>query len=204
MEKEHDEEAEPDTLRIRKMSYLVTGIFKRESSAQIAITDLVQQLGYQPEDICVLMGDPVKTREFAARTGVRPEDQPACTAAAAGSGAGLGAIVGAVLAGVAGTGYLAAVTGTGGAEAPFLFGPFEALVGGAGAGAIAGGLIGGVSGAGIAEGLARQFLSPLRDGSIVLAVRADDVQLDVVQQTLYKDQAILVDAPGQRPRNHVT
>src|SRR5258708_26897055 len=144
------------------MNDLITGSFADTVSAERAI-DRLQQLGYQPSDISVLMNEETKSRYIAKERGES-------AAQGAGVGHGIGGAVGAVIAGVVATGSVVALAGTGGGAVPLVAGPLAAALAGAGAGGIGGGLVGALIGVGIPRDRAEQYQADLENGRIVVGV----------------------------------
>lgn len=161
-----------------------SGLFRDRTSAEEAVNRL-HEMGYQQEDISVMMSDKTKADEFAKSTGSK-------AAKGAATGATIGGGLGAIVAGLTATGSIAAVAATGGAAAPLIAGPLAAALAGLGAGGLTGGIVGGLIGAGIPEHKAREYERGLNEGGIVVAVppRAEtrDRLRDVFPQDSYQEQ----------------
>ncbi len=140
-----------------------TGIYDDRASAENAVARL-HALGYDDDEISVMMNDQTRARDFAEQTGSK------ATAGAA-TGAAVGGGLGAIVAGLTATGSVAAIVGTGGAATPLVVGPLAAALAGLGAGGVAGGVIGALIGAGIPEDKAKRYADRLNDGGILLGVR---------------------------------
>ncbi|HLJ83607.1 MAG TPA: general stress protein [Candidatus Eremiobacteraceae bacterium] len=146
------------------MDEWVTGIFRDKGAADDAVDDL-QKAGYGMNDISVMMTDDTRTKKFAAEKGTKAPEGAA-------AGGVVGGAIGAILAGVTATGSIAAIAATGGAAAPLVVGPLAAALAGLGAGAVGGGIVGGLIGLGIPEVRAKEYEQKLRDGGILVGVRA--------------------------------
>jgi hypothetical protein len=141
-----------------------TGIYEDRTSAESAVARL-HALGYDDDEISVMMNDQTRARDFAEETGSK-----ASTGAA--TGAAVGGGLGAIIAGLTATGSVAAIVGTGGAATPLVVGPLAAALAGLGAGGVAGGVLGALIGAGIPEHKAKQYADRLNDGGILLGVQS--------------------------------
>jgi hypothetical protein len=172
------------------MADLITGVFRDRAAAERAVSDL-HNLGYQAQDISVMMNDQTRARDFAVETGSRATE-------GAGVGAGIGGTLGAIVAALTATG---AVVATGGAAAPLVAGPLAAALAGAGAGGLTGGLIGGLVGAGIPEDRAVAYETDLSTGGILVGVEADSINATRVRQILEADGAR--DVQNQAPTTAV-
>ncbi len=161
-----------------------SGLFRDRSSAEDAVNRL-HEMGYQPDDISVMMSDRTQASEFAKSTGSK-------AAKGAATGATIGGGLGAIVAGLTATGSIAAIAGTAGAAAPLVAGPLAAALAGLGAGGLTGGIVGGLIGAGIPEHKAREYERGLNEGGIVVAVppRTDtrDRLREVFPQDSYQEQ----------------
>lgn len=142
----------------------VIGVFDNSSQAQQAIERMIND-GIDRNQISLVSRDSGQHRAGDATT-----EQTS----GAGKGAGIGAAVGGVgglIAGIVGLG----IPGIG----PILAaGPIAAAIGGAlggaGLGAAAGGLIGALTDMGVPEEEARHYEDQVREGKVLVAVRADD------------------------------
>jgi hypothetical protein len=159
------------------MTELITGLFRNRTSAEQAVTDL-KNLGYQPNEVSVIMHDKTRARDFADVTG---------TEAAAGTGWGAG--IGGVLGFLIGLGAVGTTVATGGLAAPFIAGPLAAAWAGAGIGGLSGGIIGWLVGLGIPEERARTYETGLNEGGILLAVNIREQDEVRVRDTLVRDGA---------------
>jgi hypothetical protein len=140
-----------------------TGIFDDRQSAEDAVARL-RQMGYESDDISVLMHDKAREKHFAEKTG---------THAAQGTvtGAVIGGGLGAIVAGLTATGSIAAIVGSGGLATPLVAGPLAAALAGLGAGAAAGGIVGALIGVGVPEHRARLYHDRLDNGAILIGVQ---------------------------------
>jgi uncharacterized protein (TIGR02271 family) len=141
----------------------VIGMFENFSDAQRAVERMINA-GIDRDQISIIGRDSERDRER-----ITPEHT-----SGAGKGAGIGAAVGGIgglIAGIAGL----AIPGIG----PILAaGPLAAAIGGAlggaGLGAAAGGLIGALTDMGVPEHEARHYEDEVRQGKILVTVRADN------------------------------
>ena len=146
------------------MDEWITGFFRDRGAADKAVDEL-QKAGYGINDISVLMTEDTRTRKFAAEKGSKGPEGAA-------AGGVVGGALGAIIAGLTATGSIAAIAATGGAATPLVAGPLAAALAGLGAGAVGGGIIGGLVGLGIPEVRAKEYEQKLRDGAIMVSVRA--------------------------------
>ena len=153
------------------MANLITGLFDTEAAAENAVAQ-IKQLGYNQNEISIIMKDRAAAAEMAHETGSR-------TMEGAGKGAMVGGTVGAVLAGLLAVGTVT-IPGVGLLAA----GPLAAMLAGAGAGGAAGSLIGWMASAGIPDDVAPYYERGLSDGGIVVAVAAHAGEEARVQQVL--------------------
>lgn len=149
------------------MANVVLGVFSERDRAEEAISELEEE-GYNPKDMSIIMKDRFETREFQEDTG----------AGNVVGGAVGGAATGAVLGGLAG---LVASFIIPGLDAFFIGGPLAAALGltgaaattasGAATGALAGGIIGALTSAfGLSTEEARVYEDRLNKGGILIAV----------------------------------
>ena len=146
------------------MDEWITGFFKDRGAADRAVDDL-QKAGYGINDISVMMTEDTRTRKFVAEKGSKAPEGAA-------AGGVVGGALGAIVAGLTATGSIAAIVATGGAATPLVAGPLAAALAGLGAGAVGGGIIGALIGLGIPEVHAKEYEKRLRDGAIMVSVRA--------------------------------
>lgn len=163
------------------MDEWITGFFRDRGAADDAV-DQLQKAGYGINDIGVMMTEDTRVRKFGAEKGNK---------AAEGATAGglVGGALGAIVAGLTATGSIAAVVATGGAAAPLVAGPLAAALAGLGAGAVGGGVLGALVGAGIPEVRAKEYESKLRDGAIMVSVRASAGDAVAAREVLSDAQA---------------
>jgi len=146
------------------MDEWISGTFRDRGAADDAVDEL-QKAGYGINDISVMMTEDTRVRKFGAEKGNKAPEGAA-------AGGALGGALGAIVAGLTATGSIAAIAMTGGAAAPLVAGPLAAALAGLGAGAVGGGIIGALVGAGIPEVHAKEYERKLRDGAILVSVRA--------------------------------
>ena len=149
------------------------GIYDDRQSAEAAVNRL-HALGYNKDDIGVVMNDKTAARDFAEHTGSK-------VAKGAATGAAVGGTLGAIVAGLTATGSVATIVGTGGAAAPLVAGPLAAALAGLGAGGAAGGILGALVGAGIPEHRAKEYRDRIDRGGILLGVRPRDDDRELVR-----------------------
>ncbi len=153
------------------MANLITGLFDSESVAENAVAQL-HQIGYQQNEISIIMKDRNAASDFAHEAHAR-------TLEGVGTGAAVGGTVGAVLAGLLAVGSVT-IPGVGLLAA----GPLAAMLAGAGAGGLVGSALGWLTSAGVAEDVAPYYERGLNEGGIVVAVAAHTGDEARVQQVL--------------------
>ncbi|HEY1654768.1 MAG TPA: hypothetical protein VGF86_06630 [Candidatus Tumulicola sp.] len=141
-----------------------TEMYYDRAPAETAV-DRLHELGYGRDDISVMMDDKTREKAFAALTNSKGSEGIA-------AGATVGGVLGAIVAGMTATGSVFAIAGTGGLATPLVVGPLAAALAGLGAGALGGGVLGGLIGVGIAEKRAHDYERGLREGGILVAVKA--------------------------------
>lgn len=149
------------------MSAVVIGVFEDSINAQEAITDL-EEKGYNPKDMSILMKDRTGSEKIVQDTGVNN----------VASGAVDGASTGAVLGGIAGFLAGTVLPGLGGfliggpiGAALGLTGAAATTVSGVATGAVAGGLIGALTKTfGLSESEAKVYETRINEGGILIAV----------------------------------
>jgi hypothetical protein len=161
---------------------MVLGVFSRRIDAEDAIRRL-EDLGFNPKDISIVMKDQSASEEIASSTGANVAD-----------GVVGGATTGGVLGGLAGLLIgVGAITipGVGGlliagpvATALGLTGAAASTVSGALTGALAGGLVGGLVGLGVPEEDAHIYEDRVKAGAILLVVPATSYNEDEVKDVL--------------------
>jgi hypothetical protein len=145
---------------------VVTGMFNDRASAESAY-DSVASRGYAKNDINLVMSDETRKTQFGNDRSAKTE---LGTKAAEGAGVGgaIGGTVGAIAAAVAAIGTSIAIPGLG----LVIAGPLAAAFAGAGAGGAAGGLVGALIGWGIPEERVKRYESGIRNGGILMGVKA--------------------------------
>jgi hypothetical protein len=161
------------------MDEWITGFFRDKGAADDAVEQL-QKAGYGVNDISVVMTEDTRVRNFGTERGNKAPEGAA-------TGGVVGGALGAIIAGLTATGSIVAIAATGGAAAPLVAGPLAAAIAGLGAGAVGGGIIGALVGLGIPEVRAKEYEANLRDGAIMVSVRASGGDAETAR-------AILTDA----------
>lgn len=152
-------------------SRIVIGVFAQPDQAQTVVREL-ESAGYPTKDISLVMQQPGSAPEVD--TGATKADQGMLT----------GVSAGAVLGGIAGLAALA-IPGVG----PLLAaGPLAALLG-ALSGAALGGLVGSFTGLGIPTQQAEEYEQAVREGGVVVAVKAADRDAEAQVQSLMQGHA---------------
>ncbi len=169
------------------MSQTVIGVFKTQNEAEHAINSL-KDLGYEPQNMSIIMKDIKKAEEVGENTGVH-------VAEGAASGAATGGIIGGLIGLLAGIGAIT-IPGLG---AVLIGGPIAAALGltgaaattasGAVTGALAGGLVGALVGLGVPENEAKEYEEHIRAGGILLAVATHDSRVDEVRDIMADNSA---------------
>ena len=157
--------------RDTKSDYLVTGMFSDRESAERAYAGVASR-GYGNDDVDLVMSDKTRDRYFGSDA--KHQETVLGTKAAQGAGVGgaIGGAVGAVAAVVAAVGTSIAIPGLGLVVA----GPIAAALAGGGAGAATGGLVGALVGAGMPEERISHYENKIKDGGIMMGVRARNVE----------------------------
>jgi hypothetical protein len=164
------------------MDRAIVGLFDNPDSAETAVRAL-KAAGFVDEEIGIVM------RNLSARVGEDGGEQAGSgagedAAAGAASGAATGGVVGGLL-GLLGSLLL---PGVGPIVAGGVLG--SALVG-AGAGAATGGLLGGLIGMGVPADEAQHFERGVREGRILLTLRAQGERADTARQLMRRHGADL-------------
>lgn len=150
------------------------------ATSEAQLRDIINRLdaaGFRREDRSVIFPDQVSTHPLAHEKGSKA---PEGAVAGGLTGAGVGGIIGLL----AGIGSLA-IPGVG---ALIAAGPLLGLLSGAAVGAAAGSLTGSLIGLGIPEYEAKRYEGHLKEGSILVAVHADNAEW------AQKAKALLLDA----------
>jgi hypothetical protein len=145
---------------------MVTALFNDRDSAERAYQSLSSR-GYDNDDVNLVMSDETRKKHFSEVDRAQTE---LGTKAAEGAGVGgaIGGTLGAIVAAVAAVGTSLAIPGLG----LIIAGPLAAGIAGAGAGGAAGGLIGALIGWGIPEERVKRYESGIKDGGILMGVKA--------------------------------
>jgi hypothetical protein len=160
-----------------------TQIYFDRAPAEAAVERL-HALGYQQDEIGIMMDDATREKAFAAVVNAKGSEGLA-------TGGVIGGILGAIVAGVTATGSVAAIAGTGGLATPLVAGPLVAALAGLGVGATGGGILGGLIGLGVGENRAKQYEKGLRAGGILVAVRPKGkIDRDQVRRAMSNERAM--------------
>lgn len=151
------------------MAKTVIGLFDDFSQAQQVVQALVNG-GFRREEVSLVRSDPNGEFSGSVSTGEGNGGHGGGALAGAGTGAALGGLAGLLV----GLGALA-IPGVGPIIAA---GPIAAALGGAGIGAVAGGLIGTLTDLGVPETEARYYDEGVRRGGTLVAVKADDDEVN--------------------------
>lgn len=170
------------------MARLVLGVFSLRGNAEDAIAKL-ENSGYNPKDISIMMKDKREARDIADSTG-------ASVVGGAVSGAATGGILGALAGLLVATGVIpglgAILIGGPLAAALGLTGTAATAVSGAATGVIAGGIIGALASLGLSDEDARAYEESIREGGILLAVPARLGEEDEVSLIMERCGAIQI------------
>jgi uncharacterized protein (TIGR02271 family) len=147
----------------------IVGLFDRQTQAEAAINAL-KAAGIPERDIGVAMRDRTSQGELAEGTGTQ-------AAEGAASGAVGGGVLGGVIGLLGGLGALA-IPGLG---PIFAAGWLGSTLAGAGIGAAAGGIIGGLVGLGVPENEARHFEQGVKEGRVLVTVKAEGRGAEVAE-----------------------
>jgi hypothetical protein len=171
-----------------------TQMYYEREPAETAVGRL-HQMGYDRDDIGVMMDSKTRERAFAAIANVKTSEGVA-------AGATIGGVLTAIVAGLTASGSIAAIAGTGGLAAPLVAGPLAAALAGLGAGAAGGGIIGGLIGMGIGEARAKDYEHGLRSGGILVAVKPKSrAERESVRQALAYDRPVRGATTGEIPHS---
>jgi len=147
-------------------SRMVTALFNDRDSAERAY-DSATSRGYDKDDVNLVMSDETRKTHFSDQPG-KTTELGNKAAEGAGVGGAIGGTVGAIAAAVAAVGTSIAIPGLG----LVIAGPLAAALAGAGAGGAAGGLVGALVGWGIPEEHVKRYESGIKNGGILMGVRA--------------------------------
>ncbi|HEY8963571.1 MAG TPA: hypothetical protein VIN59_03810 [Alphaproteobacteria bacterium] len=143
------------------MSKVITATFKTRESAESAIARL-ERVGVQENQISVVVSENTRDTAFNLERDNKSDKGIAYGGVA-------GGLVGAVVAGLLSAGAVAIP-----AVGLVVSGWLVSAAAGAGAGALTGGFLGGLIGTAIPEYEAKMYEGALKDGAILLAVKAKD------------------------------
>ena len=150
----------------KQNSRMVIGLFRDRDSAESAYQS-VSELGYDHKDVNLVMSDETRKRHFA-NDGSQTTELGSKAAEGAGIGGAIGGALGAIAAAVAAVGTSLVLPGLG----LVIAGPLAAAIAGAGAGGATGGLVGALIGWGIPEERIKHYEAGIRDGGILMGVKA--------------------------------
>ena len=142
---------------------IVSALFDESKDAEEAYRE-TRDLGYEPDEITVLMSEQARDDYFPTENVVVRKERKALDGT--GAGGALGAAVGAIARALAAIGTSLMIPGLGLVVA----GPLAAALAGAGAGGVTGGLLGALIGAGISEEHAEIYRTAIEEGGIVMSV----------------------------------
>ena len=154
------------TSTVTPQGRMVTGLFSDRASAERAYESLSAR-GYGRDDVNLVMSEDARKTHFGTAGGVKTE-LGSKAAEGAGVGGAIGGTVGAIAAAVAAVGTSLVLPGLG----LVIAGPVAAALAGAGAGGAAGGLVGALIGWGIPEERVKAYESGIREGGILMGVKA--------------------------------
>jgi len=150
------------------MARLVLGVFTERNGAEEGITRL-ENSGYNPKDISIMMRDKHEAHDIADNTGASVVEG---TLSGAATGGVLGALAGLFVATGVIPGLGAILIGGPLAAALGLTGAAATTVSGAATGVIAGGVLGALTSLGLSDEDARVYEESIKEGGILLAVPA--------------------------------
>ena len=157
---------------------LLTMIFKNPNNADQAFNHLISN-GFNKDDITVVMSDETRNDYFSDKD--MPEDSLGSKAVEGmGVGGAIGGTLGAIGAAIAAIGATLAFPGLGIVVA----GPIAAAFAGAGAGSAVGGMVGALVGYGMPDEQAKQYDKDIKDGAILIGIKAPAEKYDVLHSEL--------------------
>lgn len=159
------------------MSKVVTSTFKTREAAEVALRRL-ETMGIKDSQVSVIVSENTRDTAFDLKRDNKSDEGIAY-------GGVTGGLVGAVLGALLTAGAVAIP-----AAGIVVSGWLVAGAAGAGAGALTGGVLGGIIGTAIPEYEAKMYEGEVRDGAILLAVRADSAdQAQAVKSMLAETDA---------------
>jgi len=159
------------------MSKVITSTFKTREAAEVALRRL-ESMGIKDSEVSVIVSENTRNTAFDLKRDNKSDEGIAF-------GGVTGGLVGAVLGALLTAGAVAIP-----AAGIVVSGWLVAGAAGAGAGALTGGVLGGLIGTAIPEYEAKMYEGEVRDGAILLAVRAENSE----QATQIKDMLKQTDA----------
>jgi len=164
------------------MTSLVTATFKTRTAAESALSSL-EALGITDEQVSLIVTDETRGNSFNIETGSKLDEGAA-------AGATAGGIIGAILGSLA-TATAITIPGLN----VVVVGSAVSILAGLGAGAASGGFVGALVGAGINEHEAKIYEDEIKNGSVLLAVKAEnDDQKDQITDIFDRKDAYNVAA----------
>ncbi len=162
------------------MAKMVLGVFTNRFLAEDTLLTL-EDNGYSPADVSIIMKDGWETRKFAVGTGID-------AASGAVSNATTGGVLGALAGLMVGVGIVpglgALLIGGPLAAALGLTGTATSTLSGAATGVLAGGILGALAGLGLTDVDAKIYEESIRDGGILLAIPARSGEVIVIKTIL--------------------
>lgn len=159
------------------MTTLITATFKTRLAAESALQNL-ETIGVTDDQISLVVTDETRGNSFNIEEGNKMDEGAA-------AGATAGGIIGAVVAALT-TATAITIPGMN----IVVFGAAVSALAGLGAGAATGGLIGALIGAGIPEHEAKIYEDEVKNGAILLAVKAEDKkQKDQIKKIFEREDA---------------
>ncbi len=155
------------------MAKTVSAVFDTKVTASDALERLIKH-GFSDKDVSLMMSDATRGRDFSIAVETKASEGAA-------AGATIGGAIGGIAAAMIATGVLAA-PGIGLLAA----GPLVATLAGLGAGGAVGGVSGALVGLGVPEHEATIINDELKEGAILVGVRAHDDQIEQAE-TVFKD-----------------
>lgn len=148
---------------------IMTGMFRDRDSAEKTYQSMYSR-GYGKDDVNLLMSDETRKTHFGDDTAHTDLGDKAMEGA--GVGSAIGGTAGAIIGAIAAIGTSVALPGLG----LIIAGPLAAALAGAGAGGLTGGLVGALVGSGIPEEHAAEYEKGIKDGGIVMGVKARNAE----------------------------
>lgn len=159
------------------MTSLVTATFKTRTAAEAALRH-IEDTGVKEEQISLIVTDETRGNSFNIKEDSKIDEGVA-------TGATTGGLIGTII-GALSTASAMAIPGIN----VVIVGGLVSALAGLGAGAITGGLVGGLIGAGIPEHEAKIYENEIKDGAILVAIKAEnDAQKKRIKDILEHEDA---------------